>query len=68
MLIDLQLEREKRHQAKVRQVYREIKDDISNYDDAIGLAEALPFELQVRLARYLITNFVSLSDLSAKVE
>jgi hypothetical protein len=68
MLIDLQLEREKRHQAKVRQVYREIKDDVSNYDDAIGLAEALPFELQVRLARYLLTNLITLSDLSAKVE
>jgi hypothetical protein len=68
MLIDLQLEREKRHQAKVQQVYREIKDDVSNYDDAIGLAEALPFELQVRLARYLLTNLITLSDLSAKVE
>lgn len=68
VVIDLQEVRERLHQARVQKVYREIRDDASNYDDAVKLAEALPFELQVRLARYLLTNLVTLSDLSAKLE
>lgn len=68
VVIDLQEVRERLHQARVQKVYREIRDDSSNYDDAVKLAEALPFNLQVRLGRYLLTNLITLSDLSAKVD
>jgi hypothetical protein len=68
MIISLQDERERRHQAKVQKVYKEIRDDSSNYEDAIHLAEALPFNLQVRLVKYCLTNLVSLNDITCKTE
>jgi len=66
MILSMQEAREKRHQAKEQKVYREIKNDISNYDDAISLAEALPFEMQVRLVRFCLTNLISLSDIKSQ--
>lgn len=68
MVLDLQAFKEKRHKAKEQAVYRDIQANASNYEDAIELIEALPFNMQVKVARYCLTNLVTMSDLSAKQE
>ena len=68
MILDLQAFREARHQAKVQAVYRDIQTDVSNYEDAIELIEALPFDMQVKVAKYCLTNLVTMQDIAQKQE
>ena len=68
MITDLTEYREKKRMEKEREIYRIIEQDISHFEEAIDLIASLPFPSQVRLVKYCLANFVTLSDLSAKQE
>lgn len=64
----MQAFKERKHKEKEQAVYRDIQQDVSNYEDAIDLINALPFNMQVMVARYCLTNLVTMQDISSKQE
>jgi len=68
MVLDMQAFREERQKKKEQAVYRDIQNDVSNYEDALDLINALPFNMQVKVVQYCLTNLVTMKDIASKQE